>query len=275
MRVDNPDAQEYARLYPHSGLTASDIANQDNHHYVKHMHGPTPIGPHSVRPLEWLPEEEVHVPDHAGDWQTVLPTDSPTPAFDREIAALVYTTPREQRAATVERLVAADEARWQRVWERWQAIAAAQRAYILAHPGCIPLPTAAELALLPELRGCRPGGAPDPSALAPLQRDQQRMTRQLWLSRLWFGVPPLLADVMYARIRTAIAPADNAADPPATQRRRSHERQDRMERGGVETAAPFDDTDETPTAWAGSDRDRTTGSPSMLAGVFADDDDDE
>ena len=103
-----------------------------------------------------------------------------------------------------------------------------------------------------------------------LQRDQQRMTRQLWLSRLWFGVPPLLADVMYARIRTAIAPADSAADRPAKQRRRSHERQDRAERGGVETAAPFDDTDETPTAWAGSDRDRTTGSPSMTAAsVFA------
>ena len=82
MRVDNPDAQEYAKLYPHSGLTASDIANQDNHHYVKHMHGPTPIGPHSVRPLEWLPEEEVRVPDEPGDWQAVLPTDSPTPAFD-------------------------------------------------------------------------------------------------------------------------------------------------------------------------------------------------
>ena len=195
MRVDNPDAQEYAKLYPHSGLTASDIANQDNHHYVKHMHGPTPIGPHSVRPLEWLPEEAVCVPDEPGDWQAVLPTDSPTPAFDKEIAALIYATPREQRAATVERLAAADEARWQRVWERWQAIAAAQRAYILDHPGCIPLPTAAELVLLPELVDAVQAALDDPAALELLQRDQQRMTRQLWLSRLWFGVPPLLADV--------------------------------------------------------------------------------
>ena len=275
MRVDNPDAQEYARLYPHSGLTASDIANQDNHHYVKHMHGPTPIGPHSVRPLEWLPDEEVRVPDEPGDWQTVLPMDSPTPAFDREIAALIYATPREQRAATVERLAVADEARWQRVWERWQAIATAQRAYILAHPGCIPLPSAAELAQLPELVDAVRAALDDPAALAPLQRDQQRMTRQLWLSRLWFGVPPLLADVMYARIRTAIAPDDSAADRPAQQRRRSHERQDRAERGGAETAAPFDADDETPSAWAGSDRDRSPITHALPAAFFAADDDED
>ena len=275
MRVDNPDAQEYARLYPHSGLTASDIANQDNHHYVKHMHGPTPIGPHSVRPLEWLPEEEVRVPDEPGDWQTVLPMDSPTPAFDREIAALIYATPREQRAATVERLAAADEARWQRVWERWQAIATAQRAYILAHPGCIPLPSAAELAQLPELVDAVRAALDDPAALAPLQRDQQRMTRQLWLSRLWFGVPPLLADVMYARIRTAIAPADSAR----TNRHRSagDRTSGRIGRSAEVRRRPHRLTidDETPTAWAGSDRDRTTVQHGPAASVFAGDDDDD
>ena len=271
MRVDNPDAQEYARLYPHSGLTASDIANQDNHHYVKHMHGPTPIGPHSVRPLEWLPEEEVHVPDEPGDWQTVLPTDSPTPAFDREIAALIYATPREQRAATVERLAAADEARWQRVWERWQAIAAAQRAYILDHPGCIPLPTAAELALLPELVDAVQAALDDPAALELLQRDQQRMTRQLWLSRLWFGVPPLLADVMYARIRTAIAPADTATDRPATQRPKPHPRRDEgtdQDHVGV-TAGHAELT----SAWT-SDR-AWTGAPRVSSSPMFDGDDDD
>ena len=34
---------------------------------------------------------------------------------------MIYATPRTERVATVERLAAADEARWQRVWERWQA----------------------------------------------------------------------------------------------------------------------------------------------------------
>ena len=194
------------------------------------------------------------------------------PAFDAQIAALIYATPREQRAAIVERLAAADEARWQRVWERWQAIAAAQRAYILSHPGCIPLPSAAELAQLPELVDAVRAALDDPAALETLQRDQQRMTRQLWLSRLWFGVPPLLADVMYSRIRTAIAPAGSAADRPAKPLLKLRRRRD----DGIEPAheAVTAGYAESPPAWA-SDRDWTVEARAGSGSIFGEEDDDD
>lgn len=213
MRVDGKDAQEYARVFDGSEVTAQDIANQSNHHYVRTMYGDTPIGPYSARPLEWLDELEVIAPSYDGaDWQNVLPSDSATPQFDAAVRDLVYGE-HEDWSAIVQALADANEERWQLVWTRWCSIALNQREYIFANPGCIPLPSLDELRSMTELGPDIAAIEQQPDKLLSLQRDEQRMRRQLWLSRLRFGVPPILADAMYARIRipvTALPPKDRA-----------------------------------------------------------------
>jgi hypothetical protein len=62
---------------------------------------------------------------------------------------------------------------WTYLLARWEAIRAAQRAHIMANPGCI----------------------------------ADRLERQRWLSRLLAATPRILAATEYARIRRAIDPA--------------------------------------------------------------------
>ncbi|HEU4327407.1 MAG TPA: hypothetical protein VFS21_29990 [Roseiflexaceae bacterium] len=204
LRVDNPDATQYSKLYPE--LSEGDIRNQEDHLYIRTMNGATPVGPYSAVPLPWLPALELPAPPPAGDWRGVIPAGSPTPAFDRAVAQLVYGE-HPDRAALVQRLAEAGGKQWEQVWTRWQAIAAAQRAYILAHPGCVPLPSLAELHTDPAWAGEVAEAASDAAKQAAVQREAQRLARQGWLSRLAVGVPPLLAEVLYARIRRPIAAA--------------------------------------------------------------------
>lgn len=66
----------------------------------------------------------VPAPPPAGDWRTVIPANSPTPAFGRAVAHLIYGD-HSDRAALVKWLAEADGKQWEQVWTRWQAIAAA------------------------------------------------------------------------------------------------------------------------------------------------------
>lgn len=211
MRVGEPDASAYARLYPTSSIAEADIAGQDNHYYITTMYGRAPIGPYSAIPMDWLPEIEVAVPDELrAAWQEVLPPDSAYPELDAAVCDLVYGQYADRRAI-VETLAEADGETWARIWERWQAIAATQRVHILAHPGCIPLPGVADLLADPMQRPDVQLVLNDAAALLTLQRDQQRIERQLWLSRLRIGIPPILTDVMYARIRRPVVPETDRA----------------------------------------------------------------
>ena len=65
---------------------------------------------------------------------------------------------------------------------RWQQISAAQRAHLLAHPGCIP----------------------------------DRLERQRWLSRLWAALPRVLVAAAYQRQRWMVTPGEAPArvSPP-------------------------------------------------------------
>ncbi|MBP1466735.1 hypothetical protein EYB53_013545 [Candidatus Chloroploca sp. M-50] len=173
LRTQEPDATMYARHYAESGITASDIAGQDprDHQYAW-------IGVHgrltrlfSMRPLPWRQPLTLDVPPYDGPpWQTVPPTASPTPLFDRVVCDLMYGDHQLHREAIVAQLAACDDERWHMLLARWDAIRTTHWAYIRAHPGCIP----------------------------------DTPTRQQWLSRLIAARPRLLAMAEYARIRHAL-----------------------------------------------------------------------
>ena len=177
LQTQEPDASVYARQYAASGLTPADISGQDpgEHQYAVLRCAGVPIGPFSMRPLPWPAPPDVRVPPYrGGPWQDQIPPNSPTPAFDRQILRLVYGRhPAPTRV--VEALADAPEAQWKGLNERWDAIRAYQRRYILDHPGCI----------------------------------ADRLERQRWLSRLKAARPRILAAAEYARIRRAIG--DRAA----------------------------------------------------------------
>jgi hypothetical protein len=183
LQTQEPDASTYARLYAASGLTAIDISGQDptEHQYARILCDGKPAGPFSMRPLPWPDPVPANAPPYDGlAWQTVLP-DASDPA-DTRILELIYHPPHDLDSIIAE-LAVFPEKEWQELLARWDAIRDAQRAYILAHPGCIP----------------------------------DRLERQRWLSRLLAARPLILAAAEYARIRRTI----EADDVPQPSRRSS------------------------------------------------------
>ncbi|MFO7167057.1 MAG: type IV secretory system conjugative DNA transfer family protein [Chloroflexota bacterium] len=166
LQTSEPDASVYARAYAASGITAADISQQNptQHQYAVLRCEGAPAGPFSMRPLPWPPPQEPEVPPYTGpDWRTVLP-ERPDP-IDPLLTRLAYGPAAE--GETVAALAALDQAEWEHVLARWNAIRGCQRQYILDHPGCVP----------------------------------DRFERQRWLSRLLAARPRLLAAAEYARAR--------------------------------------------------------------------------
>jgi hypothetical protein len=134
-----------------------------------------PTGLFSMRPLPWPTPLAIVVPPEAGPhWQSLIPPASPTPTFDRAICGLVYAS-HNHRQTLAEALSTCDDEHWTCLLERWDAIRAHQRSYLLAHPGAIPETT----------------------------------VRQRWLTRLRAARPRILAMAEYARIRRTITPGSN------------------------------------------------------------------
>jgi hypothetical protein len=181
LHTQEPDAATYAAHYQASGLTAMDISGQPprEHQYARLICRDVPAGPFSMRPLPWLLAIGADMPPYDGPaWQTILPLRSPTPTFDRAILALVYTEHADPYTIA-QALAEGTQAQWTALLTRWDAIRAAQRQYILAHSGSIP----------------------------------DRLSRQVWLSRLAAARPRVLAMAEYARIRRALSAE---AQPPET-----------------------------------------------------------
>lgn len=186
LQTQEPDASTYARHYASSGITASDIAQQDprDHQYVRLLCAGKPTDLMSIRPLMWPEPLSVDVPAYEGPhWQTCLPADSPDPGYDRYVLQMVYGH-SDSLVELAQRLaVQLSEQDWVLLLARWDAIRLYQRAYILEHPGCIP----------------------------------DRFERQMWLSRLFAARPRLLAEVEYHRARpaiTAVAPGKQTGGKP-------------------------------------------------------------
>lgn len=181
IRTQEPDASIYARHYAAAGITGADIANQEptEHQYARFLVGGQPVGPISMKPLGWPTPLTVEVPPYSGpDWQTIVPQDYP-PAlpgpgaehaagmahdYDQRLLTLIYHTPYTNDLAM--RMAAMSDEQWYLLNSRWEAMARTQRAYILAHPGCIP--------------------------------DHEDRIR--WLSRLGYARPRLLAEIEFLRI---------------------------------------------------------------------------
>jgi hypothetical protein len=175
LRTQEPDASVYASLYAASGLSAIDISSQEpnEHQYARFVVGGAPAGPFSIEPLPWPSFVEAPVGPYAGpNWQTIVPGDHAPSCdeaslqlrdYDRELCRLIYRTPFDE--ARVARLAQAANDEWRLVNQRWQAIAQVQRQHIIEHPGCI----------------------------------SDRVERVLWLSRLGFARPRLLAETEYRR----------------------------------------------------------------------------
>lgn len=175
LQTQEPDASVYARAYAASGLTAADISGQDPnpHQYAVLRCDGQPAGPFSIHPLAWPASVPADAPEVAGgrDWREVLPEDG-DPA-DARVRDLVYDDLPQSAAAVAELARLSDEA-WAELLARWDAIRQAQRAYILANPGCIP----------------------------------DRLERQRWLSRLAAATPRILAAAGYQRQRWALDPRE-------------------------------------------------------------------
>ncbi|HWQ14605.1 MAG TPA: ATP-binding protein [Roseiflexaceae bacterium] len=180
LKTQEPDASTYARQYAASGLTAADIAGQDpnEHQYAVLMAGGKPTKIFSMQTLPWPAVEalEVRAPTEQRNWQEVIPAGSRSPKFDRYVAKKVHGK-HVNFQLEVDGLAANTDADWAMFLERWAAIREAQRAYILAYPGCIP----------------------------------DRLERQRWLSRLLACTPRIIAAAEYARIRKAIEPDEGTA----------------------------------------------------------------
>ncbi|NTU85310.1 MAG: hypothetical protein HGA45_39140, partial [Chloroflexales bacterium] len=133
----------------------------------------------SIQPLAWPAPVEVSVPPApARDWQTILPPECPpagVPLRDAEILDLVYRPADAGEAAA--RLAGLSEPAWEALLSRWRQIRTAQRAYLIAHPGCV----------------------------------HDRLERQRWLSRLRWAWPRVLAAAAYQRQRWAIDPQEPRA----------------------------------------------------------------
>ena len=198
LRTQEPDASAYAKLYAGSGITATDIAGQDagEHQYAVLQCDGERTGLFSMGVLPWPTPLAIPVePYHGPDWQTLIPPDSPDPAADAELQALVYA-PHAHPANVVQTLADASDADWQAVLDRWAAIRAYHRAYIIAHPGCIAVDTTIT--------------DPDPDLQTARRAAKQRLDRQTWLSRLLVATPRVLAAAEYARIRRQIEPPAGA-----------------------------------------------------------------
>jgi hypothetical protein len=174
LQTQELDASVYARAYAAAGLTAADISGQDpnSHQYAVLRCDGQPAGPFSIQPLPWpAPLSADAPPEPASDWQAVLPAE-PDPA-DERILALVYGGLPNPSIAVAELARLGDEA-WAELTGRWDAIRQAQRAHILAHPGCI----------------------------------RDRLERQRWLSRLTAATPRIFAAAAYQRQRWALDPRE-------------------------------------------------------------------
>ncbi|MFL5801612.1 MAG: hypothetical protein ACJ8CR_07695 [Roseiflexaceae bacterium] len=124
-------------------------------------------------------------------WQTLLPPDSPDPEADAALLRLIYE-PRARPANVTQVLADAGMEDWQETLDRWAALRAYHRQYILDHPGCIALDETIT--------------DPDPEVQMAKRAAQQRLDRQRWLSRLLVATPRVLAAAEYARIRRQIEP---------------------------------------------------------------------
>jgi hypothetical protein len=198
LRTQEPDASAYAKLYAASGITANDIAGQDanEHQYAVLQCDGERTGLFSMTVLPWPTPLAAEVEAAANEnWQTLVPPDSPDPAADAELLKIIYQQ-HAQPANIVQSMAEYSDADWQYVLERWAAIRAYHRQYILNHPGCIAIDqTITE---------------PDAETQANKRARQQRLERQRWLSRLLVATPRILAAAEYARIRRQIEPADGA-----------------------------------------------------------------
>jgi hypothetical protein len=87
--------------------------------------------------LPWLAPLPVPVEaDDGPDWRTLIPPDSPDADADTELMRLIYKR-HAQFANVVQSLSEYTDEDWQYVLDRWEAIRAVHRQYILDHPGCI------------------------------------------------------------------------------------------------------------------------------------------
>jgi hypothetical protein len=203
LRTQEPDASAYAKQFPTTDLTAADISGQNaNDHQYAIFAGDGSPEICSIKPLAWPAPLDVDrdiPPYHGPRWQAVLPEpDAPLAPEECEraderlealIARMVYEEIDAQHVAA--QLALLPNAEWKYLCERWDAIRACQRAYIIANPGCIPLDT-----LIVD---------PDPEREAALRRQDRRRRRQQWLSRLETRTPRILAAAGYARQRWSLS----------------------------------------------------------------------
>ncbi len=182
LQTQEPDASIYARQFAADGVTAADISGQDplEHQYAALRCDGVPTRLFSLCPLPWPSPLPAEASSHAGpDWWMVLPVGSPDPSFDRAVLELVYGDHADPQFTAACIAEAYGDASWRQLLARWDAIRAAQRQYILDHPGCVP----------------------------------DRLERQRWLSRLLVARPRILAEIEYLRQRPAIGAVETGRRP--------------------------------------------------------------
>ncbi len=210
LRTQEPDASAYAKQFPTTDLTPADISGQNfnDHQYAIFVGGESPSDVCSIRPLLWpTPRDgDTGIPDYHGpNWQTILPEpDTYLAPAERELGAetlevlitsLIYGEIDAQYVAAHLALLPDEE--WEYISERWNAIRAAQRAYMLANPGCIPFDESIT--------------HPEPEQEAALRRADRRRRRQQWLSRLDSRTPRVFAAAAYQRQRWAFNPTEEVS----------------------------------------------------------------
>ena len=179
-----PDSGTYAKMFSAYGITDADISEQNaqEHRYASLICDGQKTGLFSMETLPWPAPLIEELPTDAAPppllWQQVIPADTPSAKVDRMICDFVYA-PADQHKAVIARLAAVEAGDWQMIRDRWDVIRAAQRAYILAHPHCIP----------------------------------DRAERQRWLSRLRVSPGYVMVHAEDMRIRTAIDPSAPVASP--------------------------------------------------------------
>jgi hypothetical protein len=209
LRTQEPDASTYARQFPTTDLTPADISGQNfnDHQYAVFVGGDGPSEVCSIRPLPWpvpLDVEKNVPPYHGPHWQTILPEpescltmaerESGAKTLEALITQMIYEEIDAQYVAT--HLALLPDKEWQYLCERWNAIRRVQRAYILAHPGCIPL----DQSIMHH----------DPGQEAALRHADRRRRRQQWLSRLDSRTPRILAAAAFQRQRWTFDPTEKA-----------------------------------------------------------------
>jgi hypothetical protein len=225
LQTQEPDASVYARQFAASGVTAADISQQDptEHQYAALLCGGQRTGLFSLRPLPWPAPVAAAAPADAGpDWRTVLPAAAPDPAYDRQVLRLVYGAHPDPTVLGLRLATHLTEREWQLLQDRWNAIRLTQRAYIVAHPGCIP----------------------------------DRLERQRWLSRLLVARPRLLAEIDYHRQRPAITVAVGGRTGGAERASRDAGRPGRGGGDAAPVAAPETWATQATTAESGAQVDR-------------------